>query len=571
MFIRFFNYIDFFGYKPSLYANRRTNYSSLLGGIVSILTFVCLLLVFIFLCKDYSEYYKNFSLSTKAISVKDYLLDFEKFFRDIRMGFELGQGHYKNIYNSNPEKYLETDKYTVKAYLQFNDFSNSYQDYLYLDLDTVICNNTNQNTFSNSSVEMKNYSDYFSQNTRNFLCFNKNIFSGTEKDLFKNFSEYINVYNQSKSNDLNFMDLSIKIDFLPCASNSSLCYPPFKYKDTGNTSTTGISLDLLYYSSLVDLNSGSYQQPLSEIISSTRNSISKEEFPQLNLNYRKVEIYSDSSYVFSSRSFNEGFGIESVQKETFYSAKLNGLKDLHVPFFSIKINLSKIKDIYYRRGARSLKLISEIGGLINFFIFVGKMILCIYNKSLENIYLMNRMFFMKCEENDYSKKIMETENIKIFNLSQHVPQNNIAIINNKLDSLKIDKKKDLRFSCMSRFFFIETCLRLRRHKESILMRKAMNIFKDKLEIGNIFKMQFNLEKLKYLILSRDQSLVLEYLDKVEMSRIEASDNGKGDEYNLFYDLWLNPQLFKKDDLTRAIFQIKISESEIDKKISELIN
>jgi len=313
---------------------------------------------------------------------------------------------------------------------------------------------------------------------------------------------------------------------------------PCKSKEIIKDSLSRLFFNIFYQSVLV--NSKNYSSPMKTIISEDWYVMQPNLYKGIDYHFENYVVYTDDGIIFNSElKKSEKLGFQKIRQD--YKIIEDNENDGLI--FIFQFYMSNQNKTYLRTYIKLQNIFANLGGIIQVIIIVTRFFYVLYVKKKFNIKIMNNLFdFNQDEElkSSISKGRIKM-NIKKFNrrnfdlhsfnyidnsfknfsssvhgINLKPPfslSRNSQIYIDKLNSTSYKKLKLRPLEYLSTIF-CPSCLHSKNIKnKNILYNKILKDVNSGRDIMRIMKTSQNFIKLKYLLLSPEQLLAFNYLEK----------------------------------------------------------
>jgi hypothetical protein len=343
--------IDFFGIEPRLLINKKKRFNTAIGGILSLIVFIVVILVTYSLGREIYE--KNKPFLTISSVYEEEPSEFQLNPSNFALAISIVDSYYQ--YFIDPQIYTPSMNFISNtAKLINNTFVRGIE---YKEIKLESCN------ISNHFGDFKDL--YAKEDLANSLC--------PEPESLRDLSLRGSFVNEN----FNFLNVSIQ----PC-NNSTDSKIICKSQEEIDAKLNGGYIGLNFINTIFDpLN---FNQPAKYIKNNFYTVLSKKYYKQVDIYFKNIDYNTDKGFLF-----------EDITKETYLQLQeTNELIDFREAniFFATVFRLSTIKDIYNRKYTKIQDVVAQVGGLIKGVVLIISLFYNLYAETDYYYQLANNLF-----------------------------------------------------------------------------------------------------------------------------------------------------------------------------------
>ena len=387
-FLKLFLKVDIFGKTAHFHINGKKKYKTYLGSIFTIIAFLLSFTIIIILSKDVLLHQNLIVLTT-----------------------------IDNSYKSRIEN-ISTNSFIFALSLQDQNYTNYIDESIYY-LNASI-HDTKRNKDGISKIDITNL-----KLTRCNLL---------DISILPNYFQAIGMKNLYCLNESNII---LKGDF----GEIDWRYLIFQFSKCKNTTENNFSCksineindklkDGYFGAFMTDLiiTNTDFEKPFSQYGKNFFTSFSINQYQDLWVYLKKIQVITDSGYLFEDKKLEENIALDKYESTIDYREQNN--------FYSVKIRLTNKIEIYERSYKKIPEAICNIGGFMKIILLLCKFIVSFCNDLLFKKFLIQ---FFKFEDNDnIYKNLFNSKNFStltpnnLSNVNSNVNNSNIKLDNNNV-------------------------------------------------------------------------------------------------------------------------------------------
>jgi len=355
-----FNQLDIFGIAPLFTIRGRSTFQTHIG---SFLTICCILVILVRVLFFLYEMIKHKSPNLQSTIYYD----------DMPSEINLNNNNFSFVFGLQTKEYInyiDESIYKVNAYqIKLTLKNDSSYDFIYQPLKLIKCNDYKFEIIPDNFKKLP---------LNNLYCLDDKI--TLKGDYMKEYWNYI------------------KLNFSKCVNsseNGNICKSEEKINELLNGGNIGIFL------SDYSFDSNKFHKPYNTHIKNLHKTFSLKYFDNIILDFKIVEIITDSGYFFENNNYFTFTAYDNIQSD------IDSI-DSEV-FISLSISVSTKREMYKRSYIKLQTIFSNVGGMLKMILLVGEYSVYFMRILLYKNYILE---FFNLDESEIRLKEVR----KIFNL-----------------------------------------------------------------------------------------------------------------------------------------------------------